>query len=234
MPERHDTQHLLDMLHAREEERLQVARDLHDQVIQSLVGCSYMLSDMGATLGDTASAPVGQLQQALRQVQSELRHICAGLRPPAIRRLGLAAVARAWARDVERRAPFRVSFEVDGDDTLLGEDVALCVFRVLQEALANAHKHAQARHVAVSLRIDPGCIALTVRDDGVGFCADRHADELAEGQHFGLIGMRERLEILGGELAIESAPGRGTSVRAIIVWQAQLSRQIGSYEVVYE
>lgn len=213
---RFEREHLRNQtLHAREEERKQVARELHDQVIQALVGVNYQLSDMRAPVRRDLDDQITGLQTSIRQTIDALRRICADLRPPALDILGLAVAVRSYMRMLERRVPFQIALLVDGDEEQpLPEEIALCVFRVLQEALTNARKHAAARQVHVHLAIRQESVCLTVQDDGKGFQVPERLSRLLHDQHFGLVGLHERLDLVDGTLEVESVPGEGTSIRA--------------------
>lgn len=215
MLELQDVQLHQHILSARQAERKQVARELHDQIIQALIGLNYHLSDIRARPGPDINAQLTQLQSELRGVVSHVRDICANLRPPPLDLVGLIASIRSWAHDLEQSSPFRIALRIDGDvQQHIHPETALCLLRVLQESLINAQKHAHARRVNVQLRIRPNDMVLTVRDDGAGFVVPDALEQEIERQHFGLVGMRERVELVGGRLRITSTPGRGTSIHA--------------------
>jgi signal transduction histidine kinase len=206
------------ILRAREEERKRVARDLHDQIIQSLVGLNYHLSDLRNRPPLEVDTRTAQLQLDVRRTLEDVRRICTDLRPPALDSLGLVAAVRSRLRDLERQDGVQVSLTVEGNEKQpLPEDIALCVFRVLQEALSNVLKHAAARTVRVNLTILPGEIRLSVWDDGRGFRVPRHLGRLLDGHHFGLVGLRERLDAVDGVLKVTSSPGRGTRLQARVL-----------------
>lgn len=203
------------ILRAREEERKRIARELHDQIIQGLVGLNYHLSDMRARPELDLNTRITELQGDIRQILGEIRSLCANLRPPALDSLGLVAAVRSRLRELERQEPIQVALHVEGDvERRLPEDVALCVFRVLQEALSNVQKHAAACRVVVSLRIQADEVCLMVEDDGRGFHVPPHLGQLLECSHFGLVGLRERLELVSGALSVMSRPDHGTCLRA--------------------
>ena len=212
------------IIYAREEERKRVARDLHDQIIQALVGMNYHLSGLGSALGKPATAQIAQLQSIVRQTLVELRRICSDLRPPALDSLGLIPALRSRLREFERRGAFQVTLEVEGDpEAELPEPIALCLYRVAQEALINVQKHAHASKVAVRLSIQPEQIYLTVQDNGNGFTAPRELSQLIHEQHFGFVGLREQLELVNGVLHVRSAIGRCTSIHAHVPLPSVLS-----------
>ncbi len=210
---------------ARERERTRWARELHDETIQGL-GALRMLLEYAHCVSDpdereeTIENALGEID---REIES-LRHLITELRPAALDDLGLVAALQAVARRAGAVDGLTVQTDVPRQETVprLGAEAESAVYRIVQEALTNAAKHAGASRVAVSLRIESDRLLATVRDDGSGFAA---GDEAAEGQGngspeslsgFGLRGMRERAELVGAELEVSSQPGEGTTVRVSV------------------
>lgn len=214
------------LLRSREEERARLARDLHDGPIQALVGLNLALGLLRDTWDDAPARPgdpveaLGAMRSEVRGLLSELRQVCAELRPPMLDTLGLEAAVRALAQDWSAQHGVAVQLEFPAEASLrsLPEEVTVNLYRVVQEALSNVARHAAARQVTIRLaRQNPGLV-LTVRDDGRGFCvpADLHHAQYsgpAARGHFGLVGLAERAELIGGRWTVESAPGRGTLLR---------------------
>jgi signal transduction histidine kinase len=214
---------------AREQERKRIARDLHDQVIQALIGLNYQLTELRTRPCADLPAQIGQAQGELRQTLDDVRRICANLRSSPTTDLSLVDAIQAQVHELQQRCSFRISFQIEGDRAqLLYADLAQCMFRVLQESLSNIQKHAAARNVTVRLLICPDEVVLTVKDDGVGFDA---ASDQPPGQHFGLLGMHERLALAQGALEITSAPGQGTQVLAwapcrTVIPQSEMEKEV--------
>jgi two-component system sensor histidine kinase UhpB len=202
-------------LAAQEEERARVARDLHDEVNQSLTGLLLRLEAAREAAPPELEAELAATKALANQAMRELLDLARNLRPTALDDLGLAA---AIAGLVERLGAGEVDaeIEIEGDFSDLGDDAQLVVYRVAQEALANAARHSGAEHVAVTLRHGPEEVELTVLDDGRGFAFDE-AD-----RGLGIGGMRERALLVDGELTLESRPGAGTTVRLTIPAQSPL------------
>ena len=191
---------------ARERERASLARDLHDGPVQTLYRVGHDLDALGAPTTEPVRARVDAVAAELRQMMSELR-------PSLVEHLGLGAALRTLGRRAEDRFP-DLTVDVDAGARAVPDAAAgLALFRIAQEALHNAGRHAGAARVAVELRDDGDALRLTVRDDGRGFVPEDPV-ALARAQHFGLIGARERAEAVGGELVVASAPGVGTTVTA--------------------
>lgn len=201
-----------EMISAQEKERARVAYDLHDGVAQSLVSLLFHLQ--AATVGQDIDAQTAQnLTSCIdlaRRCVGDIRHAIADLRPAELDDLGLAAAIRAKLDSMRIE---HVSFSDQLGDTRLPRAVEIVLYRVAQEALANAEKHAACTHVRIELAENAeGIVTLTVSDDGRGFAASDHRPERGHG--VGLPAMRERLALVGGTLSIDSAPGAGTRLLA--------------------
>lgn len=185
------------LLGAQEKEQRRIAQELHDEPLQLLVHLSRSLDQAG----------LEESRQEVLDISSRIRAVVAGLRPPALDRLGLVPALRGLTAS-GGPGP-QVDLEVSGDGGRLPPDVELAVFRIAQEAVNNAVSHGRPRRVSVAFEQSGGHVRLRVTDDGQGFDphgADRRADS------FGLTGMHERAELLGGRLQLTSAPGAGTVV----------------------
>ncbi|MET0557394.1 MAG: sensor histidine kinase [Solirubrobacterales bacterium] len=194
-------------LQAQEQERARVARDLHDEVNQSLTGLLLRLEAAREAAPPQLEAELEETKALANQAMRELLSLARQLRPTALDDLGLVAATAGQVEQLER-GEIDASFETEGDFSDLGDDAQLVVYRVVQEALANAARHSGAGSVRALLRRrGDGGVELTVADDGRGFAFDE-----AEGG-LGIAGMRERALLVGGDLTIESRPGRGTTVR---------------------
>jgi two-component system sensor histidine kinase UhpB len=197
-------------LAAQEEERARVARDLHDEVNQSLTGLLLRLEAAREAAPPELEAELAETKALANQAMRELLSLARQLRPTALDDLGLAA---AVAGQVEQlgHGEIDAGFEAEGDFSDLGDDAQLVVYRVAQEALSNAGRHSGAGRIAVTLgRHEDGGVALAVADDGRGFAFEESERGL------GIGGMRERALLIGGELTIESRPGAGTTVRLAV------------------
>ncbi|HEX8857503.1 MAG TPA: sensor histidine kinase [Actinomycetes bacterium] len=211
-----ERKHLLDRtMRGVEEERTRIAAELHDGPIQRLTAVGYQLEEASMTLSATDPEYVNQLlSNAQRQLYaeiSELRGLMATLRPPVLDELGLGLALADHLDTFERRTGIMCFLDSDRE-TRLEPEIETVLYRVAQEALINVAKHSRAYHVWVYLRTDDDRADMQIRDDGIGF--DPTAVNGLTGRgHFGLAGMRERVEMAGGRYRLLSSPGGGTAIR---------------------
>jgi two-component system, NarL family, sensor histidine kinase UhpB len=196
-------------LRAQEEERARVARDLHDEVNQSLTGLLLRLEAVREAAPPELEPELAETRALANQAMRELLSLARQLRPTALDDLGLTA-AIAGQVDQVRRSGLAAELSADGDFSDLDDDVQLVLYRVAQEALSNAARHSGARRIAVALRRSVQGVELEVADDGRGFAFEQSERGL------GIGGMRERALLIGAELTIESRPGQGTTVKLLI------------------
>jgi signal transduction histidine kinase len=204
------------LITAQEEERRRIARELHDGVNQDLAALSMALSAMETGLPEGTPSERRQdfahLQERTVEIAEAIRHLSHELHPGILQYAGLAAALRSHCREFEREHGVPVTCRADDDLATLPPHVALCLYRVTQEALKNAARHAKASRVWVTVERAGSELALTIRDDGRGF-------DLAEARGrggLGLISLDERVRLAGGRLAIDSAPDRGTELRVSV------------------
>ncbi len=199
----------------REEERTQIARELHDQLGQALTAMKFdlawltdRLADTDAALGQRAKAVTAQMDTMIKTV----RRIATELRPGMLDDLGLAASIEWLAHDFEKRTGIVCEVTVSSPDLPLPRTSSLALFRIFQEALTNVARHAGAQLIEVRLDATPQALTLQIHDDGRGI----QAGEIAGLHSLGLLGMRERAQRLGGTFDIRSVPGDGTIVTVSI------------------
>jgi signal transduction histidine kinase len=202
----------------REEERKRLAREIHDIPVQKLIETIYAVKrcQRGAE-GSLLEEELKKLQEEMLHLLKELRRICQELRPPTLDIFGLASAMRSHTEDF--KAPFAVDLDLMDDNKQLPEEVAINLFRVYQEALTNVEKHAGAERVEVKLNLSPDEVMLSIRDDGCGFVVPQRIGEFVRQGCFGLTGMKERTEMVGGRLQVISQPGEGTEIGAWVPLQ---------------
>jgi signal transduction histidine kinase len=205
------------VLRAREEERKRISRNLHDQTIQSLVGLNFMFNDLRASLIYGDRSKISVLQDELHHILTDVRQVCADLRPPALDTMGLIPALHSYIDTAGGTFPLGISLTVKGDGVQeLPDEIAICLFRVIQESVANAEKHARARYVTITLEFDDKFVLLRIHDDGIGFMPPISIASLTKEQHFGLAGLQELLEMVQGRIEIHSGPGEGCEIVASI------------------
>jgi signal transduction histidine kinase len=201
------------LIEAHEAERERVAIELHDDIGQRLAVMRMDLDVLAQALPLETSEVrlrVRELSERTLALARDVQALSDRLHPPMLRYLGVVSASAAFCREVAERQHVDVVFSHDGIPDGLQANVARSVFRVLQEAVTNAVKHAGVSRVAVALCGSPDVIRLDISDAGVGF----DPDTAVSGRGVGLVGMQERVRAVGGELFIESRPGAGTSIRA--------------------
>jgi signal transduction histidine kinase/ABC-type uncharacterized transport system substrate-binding protein len=203
------------LLTAQEEERRRIARDLHDGVNQELAAVAIALSSLEGRLpGDTASdlrREVARLQGRTVEAAEAIRSLSHTLHPGVLQHTGLVGALRGYCRQFEREHGLSVAFKTDGELGSIPPDVALCLYRVAQEGLGNAARHAGARQAWLTIRREGDDVALAIGDDGRGF-------DLAEArrQGLGLISLDERVRLVQGRLTIDTQRQAGTEIRVVV------------------
>ncbi|MDK2785050.1 MAG: two-component system, NarL family, sensor histidine kinase DegS [Bacillota bacterium] len=205
------------VIRAQEEERRRVARDLHDGLAQQLTSALLELEVIERLLAEKntekASQEVENAQKIIRAGLRETRNVIFNLRPLSLDNLGLKAAVEKLAAQVQERTGLLVTVTVHGEERRLDDTVLSCVYRIIQEALNNVVKHAKATEAKVRIEFSPAFLSVRVVDNGKGFVpGEKGVPKAEEGEHFGILGMRERAELIGGSLAVKSSPGRGTRV----------------------
>lgn len=198
------------LLRVQEEERALLARELHDDISQRL---AVLAIDVGrahlAAAGRPREATLLAVREGLEKLGEDVHQLSYQLHPTVLDELGLEEALRAECERFERRCGTEVRPWLDAPADAVGSDAGLCIFRVAQEALRNAERHAAARSVTVSLRLEDRDLLLVVSDDGAGF-----DPEAPRGRSLGLASMRERVQLAGGSFRVVSEPGEGTTVVA--------------------
>jgi signal transduction histidine kinase len=195
-------------------ERDRVARELHDDTAQQLVAIGQRIELLREKQKEV-SEPLEAIQAMVDETLANVRRISRDLRPSLLEELGLASAIEALVADANRGGGAHVRLRVSGRARGLDRDVELALYRVVQEALGNALRHAGASHVRVDVRFGDE-VRVEISDDGRGLPSSAAGVELGRGGGMGLVGMRERVEGAGGQIRIVSQPGRGTVVRATV------------------
>ena len=193
-----------------EESRRHIARELHDGLAPILVSAYGILQNPGMTDADLQRA-TGYLRKAIQ----ETRSIIGSVRPATLEDLGLAGAISSAATEIAADVGWEIEEEI-GEVGPFRPDAEAALYRASVEALLNAKRHADARKVTVKLQQDEAYLEIVVTDDGQGFASEQWGQAAAKPGHFGLLGMRERISLLGGVCKIASKPGEGTTVRITV------------------
>ncbi len=205
----------MEVLQAQEDERRRIAREIHDDPLQRLLQLARRLETLGSP--DDAAAgdeQFGAVREELLSVVGHLRDVTRGLHPAGLDQHGLVAAVRGLLIDLEVDAGLITDFVVTGDVASGSPEAEVGLFRIVQEAVRNAVRHAKASNLTVSIHFEDGTAHVTIVDDGVGFDLDR--DGLIAGNHLGILSMRERANLLDGHCEVRSSIGAGTTVDATV------------------
>ncbi len=198
-------------LNAEEAERKRIARELHDETAQTLAALLIQLRlARGAPDTEARDTMLDGVKQEISRALDGIRRFARGLRPPALDELGLVAAIESHVRMLQEAVGLEIDIDADPIGGLLVPEAELALYRIVQEALSNAIRHADATRAAVTIRRHPGLITATIRDNGRGFSVDQAMAGPDSG--LGLFGMKERAGYIGGSLEIHSEPGHGTRV----------------------
>jgi signal transduction histidine kinase len=200
---------------AREEERTRIAREIHDELGQALTALKMDLSWLRKRLGPEAGmfeAKTDSMEKVIDDTITTVQRLSGELRPGILDDLGLAAAIEWQAGEFEKRTGILCRVQVSPENMTLDRERSTAVFRIFQEALTNVARHAHATKVAVSLEQEEARVNLTVVDNGRGITEK----EMSSSKSFGLLGIRERVRFLGGDIVIEGRPKKGTTVRVAI------------------
>lgn len=198
------------LIEVQERERQLVSYEIHDGLAQYLAGASMQLEALLHQEGDRASPLLITALRLVRAAAEEARQLIGGLRPPALDELGIVDAIESLVADARIEIP-AIEFTHDLPGDRLPPDLETTIFRVVQESLSNARKHAEARTARVSLTREGQAIRVVVRDEGRGFDPEHVPDD-----RFGLEGIRQRCRLAGAEPRIDSAPGRGTTIEVVL------------------
>ncbi|GIK64393.1 MAG: hypothetical protein BroJett018_21870 [Chloroflexota bacterium] len=201
---------------AQEEERLRLARELHDQTAQALVALNHQVQMLKPFLSDDPEAAtlMSETRANITQSIEDLRRIVRALRPVSLEQLGLASALQMLARDLDLDDQMAIQFEKQGIPRRLSTEQEIVLYRIAQEALNNAWQHSGADRVWILVSFADDKVIISVRDNGHGFSAPQHPSEITRSgnRHFGIMGMYERAALIGAHLQIVSVPNGGTTI----------------------
>ncbi|MBI5933618.1 MAG: sensor histidine kinase [Chloroflexi bacterium] len=199
---------------AQEEERLRLARDLHDDTIQSVIALKQRVQLAQKSVKDPPSRKtLAELETLSEQTIENLRRMTRALRPIYLEDLGLVTALEMLSRETSQTSGIPIEFHKVGEEQRLTHEVELTFYRIAQEALNNVVRHSQATRADLRIAFGKNGIELEASDDGIGFDMPKSPTDFASSGHFGLLGIRERAELIGASLEVESVKGKGSRLR---------------------
>ncbi len=218
------------LMAAQEAERRRIARELHDEIGQALTGLKFMLDTAPRLSEQKAGTTLREAQALITDLMGRIHNLSLDLRPALLDDMGLRPALAAHIEQFASRTGIRVAFEQTGLDRRFDPTIETAAYRIVQEALTNAARHAGAREVTVRLRAAGSALRIVVEDRGRGFDP---AEVRAAGRASGLAGMRERALLLGGHFAVDSTPGAGTRITAELPLEIPAAAPSGEYLTVH-
>jgi signal transduction histidine kinase len=210
----------------QEDERQRLARELHDDTIQSLIALKQRAQLTRLALPkDSSPKALSELEGLTEQTIENLRRTIRALRPIYLEDLGLVAALEMLANEAGQNSTLRIEMHVSGQERRFPADVELALYRMVQEAINNVIRHAQAKQAAIDLVFSAQALNIQVADDGVGFDVPKSPAEFAPNGHFGLLGLYERAQLIGAQLDIQSDPRTGTKLSIFLSQKAKKPKQ---------
>ncbi len=198
---------------AQEEERMRLARELHDDTIQAVIALKQRVQLAERSVGEAGTrVMLSELETLAEQTIENLRRLTHALRPIYLEDLGLVPALQMLAREGSQGRELEIAFRQSGRERRLARDAELALYRIAQEALNNVIRHAAATQASLEVQYGAREVGIIVKDNGVGFVVPALPTEFAPSGHFGLLGMRERAELIGARLEVRSQPGAGTEL----------------------
>ncbi|MVP01537.1 MULTISPECIES: sensor histidine kinase [Paenibacillus] len=222
----------LKIILGQEEERKRIAREIHDGMAQTMANLVLRteIAERMVTKQEyqAAKEELMDLKSQLRSGLEEVRKTIYNLRPMALDDLGLIPTLRKFLQDFEDKTQVHTKFELSGKETRLPSGMEVAIFRLVQEAFSNILKHAQATFVTLELSLREDLVNISINDNGIGFNVELTEHKIAKGNNFGILGMRERLKLLEGDMAIYSEKDVGTKITMLIPIRAENKEEIGN------
>jgi signal transduction histidine kinase len=213
------------VLMAQEEERKEISRELHDEIVQTLTGINVHLASLKLESGDSRKSIARHIDSTQRLVEKSVdivHQFARDLRPTLLDDLGLIPALHAYLKAFNKRTGLKVGFTTFVGVEHMSNDKRTVLYRVAQAALVNISQHAKASTASVAIKRLPDAVLMEIRDDGRAFDAERVLDS-RRNKRLGLIGMRERVEMVGGTFSVESVKGRGTIISALLPFKHSLT-----------
>jgi signal transduction histidine kinase len=212
-------QYVAAITRTQEEERKRIARDLHDDTTQSLIAIGQRIELARERVAEDPQGAIQQLSELRKMIThtiNSVRQFSRDLRPTALEDLGLVPALQYLVNELAQQDTIEVSLNVDGTPEGLPTDMEVTIYRIVQEALTNVRKHARASRAQVQAQFLARQVVVTIRDNGIGFTMPEEATDLVNEGSLGLMGLKERAQLFGGQVTIASQPGQGTTVQVTL------------------
>jgi signal transduction histidine kinase len=221
-------------MRARDEERRTVARELHESTGQTLAALKMSLGRLRMALPEEDDGLHGLLQSAVDLAEDavrEVRTLSYLMHPPMLDEAGLRSALHWYAKGFSERSGISVQVDIPQDFGRLGQDAETTIFRIVQEALTNVHRYSGSRTATIRLSSSGGSVAAIIQDEGCGLPSPTLASGRNAPLGVGIVGMRERVKQLNGKFEVESAPGKGTTIRVVLPVEPKAAAQRTSKEL---
>jgi signal transduction histidine kinase len=212
-------QYVAAITRTQEEERKRIARDLHDDTVQSLIAIGQRVELAREMVTEDPQNTVEQLRDLRKMITrttDSVRQFSRDLRPTVLEDLGLVAALQYLVNELAQQDTIEVTLDVEGTAEDLSPDMEVTIYRIVQEALTNVRKHAHASRAQVQAQFLSRQVVVTIQDNGTGFTMPEETADLASIGNFGLMGLKERAQLFGGQMTIISQPGHGTTVKVVL------------------
>ncbi len=216
--------YLREARHAVTEERTRIALDLHDGLVQTLVGINYKMDLLDQILfsdPEKVKTALHEMRSLLKNAIEEARQVVFNLKPIYFDRMNLLPALRGYLKSYEKQSGITTTLKTTGGDSRIPPRTKVFLFRIVQEALSNVQKHARAKRIHVQLQVKEKDLQAVIQDDGIGFHLEEVNRDPEKWASFGLRGIEERVKLLGGAASIESVPRKGTTIKVMLPFKTK-------------
>ncbi len=204
------------LIKAQEEERKKIARELHDEIGQALTAIKINLEILRKKLDPNLLSYIEDSINLIDKTIDQVRNLSLNLRPSLLDDLGLSPSLKWYIEKGKNRSNLNIEYIFDFDQEKINKDLAIVIFRIIQESIINIIKHAQAKNVFLEVKEEEKNIIINIKDDGIGFDAENIWEKVKEGRALGILGIKERVELFNGKMELKSKRGEGTEIRVVL------------------
>ncbi|MCX7942243.1 MAG: sensor histidine kinase [Dictyoglomaceae bacterium] len=201
------------LMKAQEEERKKIARELHDEIGQTLTAIKINLELLRRKIDPKLVNYIDDSINLIDKTIEQVRNLSLNLRPSLLDDLGLLSSLKWYVEREKKRNNLNIEYVFDFQQEKINKDLSINIFRIIQEGLTNIIKHAQARNIFLEIKEEGENILITIKDDGIGFDVEKIWEKVKEGRALGILGIKERVELFNGNMEIKSKKGEGTEIK---------------------